>query len=78
MPKGAGNHHPEMKEMKLSARDPAYHVSMQVGPMTVKEATQFEKDWKKESRSDKKVYQRESIGMELAHTQGLPAKSFSA
>ena len=69
------NPHPEMRGIPLSARDPAYRVTMKIGPMTGKEANQFEKDWKKESRSDTKVYQRESIGMDLANKKGHTAKA---
>jgi len=46
--------HPELST-DLSAREPAYRVAMKVGPMSAPDATKFERQWKKESRSDAKV-----------------------
>jgi hypothetical protein len=50
-------------------------VCMAVGPMSQQDAARFEKDWKRETRSDTKVYEREPIGHSLAQKKGLKAVS---
>lgn len=52
---------------------PTYEVSLKVGPMSKVSASQFEREWKRQTRSDEKVYQREQVGRTLAQDSGFKA-----
>jgi len=71
-----GQYEPRLKSM--DPRDPTYAVSLKIGPMNKVQAKDFHKNWSKSTQSDKLIYERESVGRQLAIKQGFKCELLAA